>query len=101
MPFLRQISTNPKEGITFASGLKTILRMDPDVIFVGEVRDRETAAVAMQAANSGRYVISTMHARSVVTTVTALIGMGLERKLLAANLSGIVNARRACRFWLA
>jgi type II secretory ATPase GspE/PulE/Tfp pilus assembly ATPase PilB-like protein/nucleotide-binding universal stress UspA family protein len=100
VPFLRQISTNPKQGITFASGLKTILRMDPDVIFVGEVRDRETATVAMQAANSGRYVVSTMHARSVVSTVTALIGMGLERRLLAANLSGVVNARLARRLCL-
>jgi type II secretory ATPase GspE/PulE/Tfp pilus assembly ATPase PilB-like protein len=71
--------------------------MDPDVIFVGEIRDPETATVAMQAANSGRYVLSTMHARSVVTTVTALLGMGLERRLLAAKLTGVVNVRLARR----
>jgi type II secretory ATPase GspE/PulE/Tfp pilus assembly ATPase PilB-like protein/nucleotide-binding universal stress UspA family protein len=103
VPFMRQISTNPRQGITFASGLKTILRMDPDVIFVGEIRDRDTAAVAMQAANSGRYVVSTMHARSVVSTLAALVGLGLDRRLLAANLTGVVNVRlvrrlcQACR----
>jgi general secretion pathway protein E len=93
VPFMRQLSTNVKQGVTFASGLRTILRMDPDVIFVGEIRDGETAAVAMQAANSGRYVVSTMHARSVLSTIAALAGLGLDRRLLAANLTGIVNVR--------
>jgi general secretion pathway protein E len=93
VPFMRQLSTNAKQGVTFASGLRTILRMDPDVIFVGEIRDGEAAAVAMQAANSGRYVVSTMHARSVLSTIAALVGMGLDRRLLAANLTGIVNVR--------
>lgn len=93
VPFMRQLSTNVKHGITFASGLRTILRMDPDVIFVGEIRDRETAAVTVQAANSGRYVVSTMHARSVLSTIVALVSMGLDRRSLAANLTGIVNVR--------
>jgi type II secretory ATPase GspE/PulE/Tfp pilus assembly ATPase PilB-like protein/nucleotide-binding universal stress UspA family protein len=93
VPFMRQMETNAKQGITFASGLRTLLRMDPDVIFVGEIRDQDTAAVAMQAANSGRYVVSTMHARSAVSTITALVGMGLDRRLLSTNLTGIVNVR--------
>lgn len=101
VPFMRQISTNPRQGITFASGLKTILRMDPDVIFVGEIRDRDTAAVAMQAANSGRYVVSTLHARSVVSTLAALVGLGVDRRLLAANLTGVVNVRLVRRLCLA
>jgi len=93
VPFMRQMETNARQGITFASGLRTLLRMDPDVIFVGEIRGRDTAAVAMRAANSGRYVVSTMHARSAVSTIAALAGMGLDRRLLSSNLTGIVNVR--------
>ncbi len=93
VPFMRQLAADEKHGLTLAAGLRAILRMDPDVVFVGEVRDAETANVAMQAANSGRYVLSTLHARSVASTVAGLVGMGLDRHTLAANLTGVVNVR--------
>jgi type II secretory ATPase GspE/PulE/Tfp pilus assembly ATPase PilB-like protein/nucleotide-binding universal stress UspA family protein len=93
VPFMRQLSADEKHGVSIAAGLRAILRMDPDVVYVGEVRDAETAKVAMQAANSGRYVLSTMHARSVASTVAGLLGMGLASHTLAANLTGVVNVR--------
>jgi type II secretory ATPase GspE/PulE/Tfp pilus assembly ATPase PilB-like protein len=93
VPFIRQMSVDERHGITIAGGLRTILRMDPDVVFVGEIRDAETARVAMQAANSGRYVLSTMHARSIASTITAFADLRVDRRSLAANLSGIVNQR--------
>lgn len=93
VPFMRQLSADEKHGLSIAAGLRAILRMDPDVVYVGEVRDAETAKVAMQAANSGRYVLSTLHARSVASTVAGLLGMGLAPHTLAANLTGVVNVR--------
>jgi general secretion pathway protein E len=93
VPFIRQMSVDERHGITIASGLRTILRMDPDVVFVGEIRDAETAGVAMQAANSGRYVLSTMHARSIASTITAFSDLRVDRRSLAGNLAGIVNQR--------
>ena len=93
VPFMRQLSADEKHGLSIAAGLRAILRMDPDVVYVGEVRDTETATVSMQAANSGRYVLSTLHARSVASTVTGLVDTGLEPRTLAANLTGVVNVR--------
>lgn len=93
VPFMRQIAADERHGLSIAAGLRAILRMDPDVVYVGEIRDAETAAVAMAAANSGRYVLSTLHARSVASTVAGLAGMGLDRRTLAANLTGVVNVR--------
>jgi type II secretory ATPase GspE/PulE/Tfp pilus assembly ATPase PilB-like protein/nucleotide-binding universal stress UspA family protein len=93
VPFIRQMSVDERHGITLAGGLRTILRMDPDVVFVGEIRDAETAAVAMQAANSGRYVLSTMHARSMASTITAFADLRVDRRSLAGNLSGVINQR--------
>ena len=93
VPFMRQLAADEKHGLSIAAGLRAMLRMDPDVVFVGEVRDAETAQVAMQAANSGRYVVSTLHARSVASTITGLVGMGLDPRTLAANLTGVVNVR--------
>ncbi|NDC63198.1 MAG: hypothetical protein EBZ59_04255 [Planctomycetia bacterium] len=93
VPSIRQMSVDEKHGITIAGGLRTLLRMDPDVIFVGEVRDPETAAVATHAANSGHYVLSTMHARSVSGTVTALADLGVDRRSLAGTLAGVINQR--------
>lgn len=93
VPFMRQLSADEKHGLSIAAGLRAILRMDPDVVYVGEVRDAETAKVAMQAANSGRYVLSTLHARSVASTVAGLLSMGLAPHTLAANLTGVVNVR--------
>jgi len=93
VPFLRQMSVDEKHGISIVGGLRTLLRMDPDVVFVGEIRDPETATVAMHAANSGHYVLSTMHARSVSSTITALADLGIDRRSLASNLSGVINQR--------
>ncbi|MCA9215173.1 MAG: Flp pilus assembly complex ATPase component TadA [Planctomycetales bacterium] len=92
-PFIRQMNVDAKHGITMASGLRTMLRMDPDVIFVGEIRDAEAALIAMQAASSGRYVFSTLHTRDVASTITALRDMNVADRSLAGNLNGIVNQR--------
>jgi type II secretory ATPase GspE/PulE/Tfp pilus assembly ATPase PilB-like protein len=83
--------------------LKTLLRMDPDVLFVGEIRDVEAADIAMRAASSGRYVFSTLHTRDVAATVTACRDLHIDNRSLAGNLTGIINQRlvrrlcEACR----
>ncbi len=93
IPFVRQISVDAKHGVTMSEGLKTVLRMDPDVIFVGEIRDGEAASMGMRAASSGKYVFSTMHTRDVASTITALRDFGLDDRTLSSNLTGIVNQR--------
>ncbi|MEZ6131008.1 MAG: ATPase, T2SS/T4P/T4SS family [Planctomycetaceae bacterium] len=93
LPFLRQMSINEAHGLTLAKGLKTMLRMDPDVVFVGEIRDAETALTAMRAASSGKYVFSTLHTRDVASTVTALFDLGVDAHSLAGNLAGIISQR--------
>lgn len=93
LPFLRQMNINELHGLTLAKGLKTMLRMDPDVVFVGEIRDAETALTAMRAASSGKYVFSTLHTRDVASTVTALFDLGVAPHSLAGNLSGIISQR--------
>ncbi len=97
VPFVRQMTVDTKHGITLTTGLKTILRMDPDVVFVGEIRDPETAAIGMQAASSGKYIFSTMHTRDVASTITALLDMHVDKRSLASNLSGVINQRMARR----
>jgi len=93
VPFVRQMNVDGKHDITMTSGLRTILRMDPDVVFVGEIRDSEAARTAMQAASSGKYVLSTLHTRDVASTITALIDMGIGDRSAAGNLTGIINQR--------
>ena len=103
VPFVRQMSVDERHDITMTKGLKTLMRMDPDVIFLGEIRDAEAARIAMQAAASGRYVFSTLHARDIAAVFTALRDLGLADRSLAANVSGIINQRlmrrlcNACR----
>ena len=92
-PFIRQMNVDTKHGITMASGIRTMLRMDPDVIFVGEIRDAEAAMIAMQAASSGRYVLSTLHSRDVASTITTLRDLGIGDRSLAGNMTGIINQR--------
>ena len=75
---IAQIQVNPKIGLTFANGLRSILRHDPDVILVGEVRDVETAEIAIQAAMTGHLVFSTLHTNDAASAVTRLIDMGIE-----------------------
>jgi general secretion pathway protein E len=93
VPFLRQLSVSDAHGLTLDTGLRTMLRMDPDVIFVGEIRDGATAALAMRAASSGKYVFSTLHTRDVASTVTALRDLNVPATSLAGNLSGIISQR--------
>ena len=92
-PFIRQMNADPKHGITLTSGMRTLLRMDPDVLFVGEIRDAEAAQIAMHAASSGHYVFSTLHTRDVASTITALRDLGIADRSLSGNIAGIVNQR--------
>jgi type IV pilus assembly protein PilB len=96
---INQTQVNPRAGITFATGLRTLLRQDPDIILVGEIRDRETVDAAVQAALTGHLVLATLHTTTAPGAVTRLINMGLEPFLIAASLTGVVAqrlARRVC-----
>jgi type II secretory ATPase GspE/PulE/Tfp pilus assembly ATPase PilB-like protein len=93
MDGVTQIPVNRKAGVGFASALRSILRHDPDVIMVGEMRDRETAEIAIQAALTGHRVFSTLHTNDAVSGVTRLVDMGIEPYLVAATVSGIVAQR--------
>lgn len=91
-----QTQVNNKIGMTFASGLRSILRQDPDIVMVGEIRDRETAEIAVQASLTGHVVLSTVHTNSAAAAVTRLIDMGIETYLLASSLK-LVLAQRLVR----
>ena len=88
-----QTQVNTKVDMTFARGLRAILRQDPDVVMVGEIRDRETADVAVQASLTGHLVLSTLHTNSAVGAVTRLVDMGVEPFLLSSSLIGVVAQR--------
>ncbi len=88
-----QIQVNARTDLTFARGLRAILRQDPDVIMVGEVRDRETAQVAVESAMTGHFVLSTLHTNTAIGAVSRLLDMGVERFLLAPMLVGVVAQR--------
>lgn len=90
---INQMPVNPKRGLTFATGLRHILRHDPDIIMVGEIRDRETADIAIRAALTGHLVFSTLHTNDAAGAVTRLIDMGVEPFLLASSLEGILAQR--------
>lgn len=90
---ITQGQVHPRAGFTFASGLRAILRQDPDVILVGEMRDPETAAIAVQASLTGHLVLSTMHTNSSIDTITRLIDLGLEPYIIGNALLGIVSQR--------
>lgn len=99
LPFLRQIPVNPKAGLTFANSLRSILRQDPDVIMVGEIRDIETAEIAIQAAMTGHLVFSTLHTNNAASVMTRLIDMEIKPFLVAASVIGVVSqrlVRRVC-----
>ena len=99
LPGLTQIQIAPKRDLTFASALRSILRQDPDVVFVGEIRDRETAEVAVQASLTGHLVLATLHANDAVGTVERFVDLGIDRSKIAATLRGSVAqrlARRVC-----
>ena len=95
LPGVNQIQVNVKAGLTFASALRSILRADPDIILVGEIRDRETALIAMEAALTGHLVLSTLHTNDAASAVTRLIEMGVEAYLVASALDCVVAQRLA------
>ncbi len=90
---IRQLQVHTKRGITFSSGLRSILRQDPDIIMIGEIRDEETATLAIQASLTGHLVISTLHTNSAPDTIIRLIDMGIEPYLISATVRLIVNQR--------
>ena len=101
LPGLSQMQVNPKIGLSFASGLRHIVRQDPDVILVGEIRDRETADIAINAALTGHLVLSTLHTNDAVGTITRLSDMGVEGFLIASALFGVLSqrlVRRVCPY---
>jgi general secretion pathway protein E len=93
LPGVGQIQVNPKIDLTFAAGLRSILRQDPDVIMVGEIRDVETAEIAMQASLTGHLVLSTLHTNDAATAITRLIDMGIEPFMVASTLSAVLAQR--------
>ena len=93
LPGIAQVQVHPRAGVTFAKALRSFMRQDPNVIMVGEMRDAETAAVAMSAALSGQLVVTTLHASDVECAIDRLVELGLKRHALAAGLSGIVAQR--------
>ncbi len=93
MDGINQIHVNPQIGLTFASGLRHIVRQDPDVIMVGEIRDRETADIAIRAALTGHFVYSTLHTNDAPSAVTRLIDMGVEEYLIASTVTAILAQR--------
>ena len=93
IPGVNQVTVNNKAGLTFASGLRTILRQDPNIIMVGEVRDRETAEITINAALTGHLVFSTLHTNDAPGAVTRLLDMGVEPFLIVSSLRGVVAQR--------
>ena len=90
---VNQVQINEKTGMTFASGLRAILRQDPDIIAVGEIRDGETAEIAMRAAITGHLVLSTLHTNDAPSTISRLMDMGVENFLISSALKGIISQR--------
>lgn len=90
---INQVQTNVKAELTFASALRSILRQDPDIIMIGEIRDTETAQIAVQASITGHLVVSTLHTNSSASTLTRLMDMGIESYLLADSMVGVIAQR--------
>lgn len=90
---INQVHVNPKADLTFATALRSILRQDPDIIMIGEIRDSETANIAVQASITGHLVVSTLHTNSAASTITRLEDMGIESYLLADSMIGVIAQR--------
>lgn len=90
---VNQVQVNTKAGLTFASGLRSILRQDPDIIMIGEIRDGETAQIAVRAAITGHLVLSTIHTNDAPSTITRLVDMGIEPYLASSSVVGIIAQR--------
>ena len=96
---INQVQTNDKAGLTFASALRSILRQDPDIIMIGEIRDQETAEIAVKASITGHLVVSTLHTNSAASTITRLADMGVENYMIADSVVGVIAqrlVRRVC-----
>jgi general secretion pathway protein E len=93
MDGINQIHVNPQIGLTFAAGLRHIVRQDPDVIMVGEIRDRETADIAIRSALTGHFVFSTLHTNDAPSAVTRLMDMGVENYLVTSSVVAILAQR--------
>ena len=94
---INQIQVNEKVGLTFATGLRSILRQDPDVVMVGEIRDKETAQIAVQASLTGHLMLSTLHTNDSTSSITRLMDMGVESYLISSTLLGVLAQRLARR----
>lgn len=93
LDFVNQVQVNERAGLTFASALRSLLRQDPDVIMIGEIRDNETARIAVQAALTGHLVLSTLHTNDAASSVTRLVNIGIDPYLIAASLNAAVAQR--------
>ncbi len=93
LPLIRQCQVNPKAGVTFATGLRAILRQDPDIIMVGEIRDPETAEIAIQASMTGHLVLSTLHTNDSAGAITRLVDMGVEPFLVGSSVIAVLAQR--------
>jgi len=93
MDGINQIQVNPKTNLTFAAGLRSILRQDPDIVMVGEIRDQETADIAINAAMTGHLVLSTLHTNDAPTALPRFLKMGIEPFLLASTVNIIIGQR--------
>jgi type IV pilus assembly protein PilB len=99
LPGINQVQINPRAGLTFASGLRSFLRQDPNVVLVGEIRDQETAKIALEASQTGHLLFSTLHTNDAAATVTRLVDLGIEGSLIASSVTGILAqrlVRRVC-----
>ena len=100
LEFCNQVQVNEKAGLTFAGALRSLLRQDPDIIMVGEIRDQETSRIAVQAALTGHLVLSTLHTNDAPSSISRLVNIGIEPYLIAASLNGILAqrlVRRICK----
>ena len=93
LAFIRQTQINPKAGINFATGLRSILRQDPDIIMIGEIRDLETSQIAMQAALTGHLVLSTLHTNDAPEAISRLVDIGVEPYLISSSIIGVLAQR--------
>lgn len=93
IPFINQSQIRPQVGFTFAEGLRSLVRQDPDIIMVGEIRDKETATLAIEAALTGHLVLSTIHTNSAAGTIQRLINMGIEPFLITSSVKMIISQR--------
>jgi len=100
LPMVNQVQVNERAGLTFSTALRSLLRQDPDVVMVGEIRDRETAQICIEAALTGHQVFSTLHTNDAISAITRLVNMGIESYLLAAAMNGVLAqrlVRRICK----